>query len=62
MKIIQKNALAACDATVDRWFMVGYWQFTNCFNDKISKGYIYSDQWYLNTPGLAELITLMNMI
>jgi len=61
-EIIQKNTLAVYDAIVDRRFMVGYWRFTNCFKDKISKGYICSDQWDLNTPGSAELITLMNVI
>ena len=61
-EIVAKNAIAACDTTVNRRFMAGYWRFTNSFNDKISKGYICSDSLDLNISGSAESITLMKVL
>ena len=42
--------------------MAGYWQFTNNHNNKVSEGYIYSDDWTMNASGSAEAIILMHIV
>ena len=42
--------------------MAGYWQFTKNYNDKISEGYICSDNQTMNISGLAKAITLMYLV
>ena len=61
-EIQAKEAIAAYDVTVNRQFMARYWWFINNHNDKISEGYIYSDDWIINTSGLAKVIMLMHVV
>ena len=62
ISIMQRKAVAATNASVKEFSIGGFWIITN--NDKRvrTENVLYHKKWEKNTPGMAEVIILLELI